>query len=186
MTFISSMRQARCRGVRLSFRWSAPVVALPLLFAIFLEPVAAAAQRVWDRVEIVLPSGFHGNYSTNEDHGRGEFLFGHPRNLYTFGWLERAPRKLRKASVNKVSRHVKSELRANGFRVVPRSERRIRGRWSADFTGRSAGDDFRRRVTIIPLRDGWLIGHASSLRRAWETSLAAKMREIVLRLRVLD
>jgi len=170
-------------------RESGPFCIAVVLFAVLLltsSAAEAATRQVWRVAEIDLPARFYGNYSVNKENGREEFIFGHPRNLNTFGWLERAPRNLRKASLGKVTRHLKSKLRSDGYKMVRRSERGGRGRWSADFTGRSDGDDFRRRVTVIPVRDGYMIASASSLRRQWETPLAAQMRKVVSRLRVLD
>lgn len=162
------------------------VAAVSLLFALCFAPAASAAERVWDLVEVSLPSGFYGNYSTNEGNGREEFLFGHPVNLYIFGWLERAPHWLRDASLTEVSRHVKSEQRGNGFRVVPGSERTNRGRWSADFTGRSGGGEYRRRATVFPVVGGYVVAYTSAPRRDWSHSLADKTRTVVSTLRVLD
>lgn len=162
------------------------VAAVSMLLAAFFAPAASASERVWDLVEIDLPSGFSGTVLTNEDNGREEFLFGHPRNLLIFGWFERSPHGLRNAPLNKVSRHVKSEHRANGFRVVPGSERRSRGRWSADFTGRSEGGEYRRRVTIIPVAGGYVVAYTSTPRRDWNHRLADKTRSVVSTLRVLD
>lgn len=158
-----------------------------LLAALITAEVQARGWRdVWGLVEIRLPSGFYGNYSANEDSGREEFLFGHPRMLNIFGWVERVPHRLRKASMAKMARHVKSELRTDGYRPVPRSVRRSGGRWSADFTGRSEGGEYRRRATIVPVAGGYVVAYASAPRRDWNRRLAVKTRSVVTGLRVLE
>jgi hypothetical protein len=145
----------------------------------------AASVKVWDQVEVKLPARFYGNYATNEDTGRKEFIFGVSYSFVIFGWLERAPQRFNKSPRRLLVRYLKSSLRSDGYRMVAKTEKLSGGRWRADFAGRSQGASYRRQVTIVPVRGSYLVATVSSPKAKWDTRLSAEMRAVVPRIRAL-
>jgi hypothetical protein len=154
-------RQALGRVRRPALGWPSSVAVLSFAFFAFLMWSAdAASVKVWDQVEVKLPARFYGNYATNEDTGRKEFIFGVSSSFVIFGWLERAPQRFNKSPRRLLVRYLKSSLRSDGYRMVAKTEKLSGGRWRADFAGRSQGASYRRQVTIVPVRhvrQAWLM-----------------------------
>jgi hypothetical protein len=147
------------------------------------HPVEAARQNVWGKAQVDLPSNFYGNYSYNADSGQQEFIFGVGSSFDVFGWIERAPKRLNNRPQRELVRHLKSSLRAEGYRMVAKSERKVAARWRADFTGRSRGGSYRRQVTIVPVREGFLVVTVSSPSGKWGASLSRRMRAVAEKIR---
>ena len=161
-----------------------PAVFLYLLLATVFS-AGASTRSVWGKAELDLPESFFGNYSYNTDSRQEEFIFGVGSSSDVFGWIERAPKRFNRRPQREVLRHLKSSLRSEGYRMVAKTEQHVRGRWRADFTGRSRGASYRRQVTILPVREGYFIVTVSSPRGKWGSSLSRRMRAVAEKIRAL-
>jgi hypothetical protein len=156
----------------------AVVIAISILFLAGPPPTEAARQTVWGRLQVDLPSNFYGNYSYNADSRQTEFIFGVASSFDIFGWIERVPKRLNGRPQRELVRHLKSSLRSEGYRMVAKTERKVGGRWRADFTGRSQGGSYRRQVTIVPTQKTFFLVTVSSPSGKWGSSLSRRMRAV--------
>ena len=174
---------SRCSGSILA---RSIVFAILALFCPAVDEAQAGTRTVWNKAQINLPSNFFGNYSTNEDTGGEEFLFGLPSATFdVFGWIEKAPKSFNSRPQRELARHLKSSLRSEGYRIVPKTEQWVRGRWRAEFTGRSGGGNYRRQVSVLPVRGGYFVIVVSSPGNKWASPSSRRIRAVAEKVRTL-